>query len=116
MTRTKRFFLSLVVAGSTSLVSLPADAFFGMMGAMFGGWGWGWRLGLGWRLGWLGLSRLWLWLGGYPGYGYGWGGYPGYGGWGYPGYGYGWGGYPYVGYPVLTAPVVASPPTTSAEK
>ena len=114
MTRAKRFLLSAVIAGSTALVSLPADAFFGMLGAMFGGWGWG-----GW---------------GYPGWG--WGGYPGWGGWGYPGYGwgypgygwgypgYGWGGYPlyggwgypYAGYPLVTAPVVATQPAATAEK
>ena len=47
MTKTKRLLLSAAVAGATVLASQPANAFFGMMagmmGSMFGGWGWGGR-------------------------------------------------------------------------
>jgi len=94
MTRTKRFLVSAAAAATVALVPLSAEAFFGMMSAMMGG-GWG---------GWGGPWGGW----GYPYYGYGWGG------WGYPYHG--WGGYPYLGYPVVTAPVVVSQPTTSSAK
>jgi len=106
MTSTTRILLSVLVAASFTLASLPANAFFGMMGgmlgAMFGGWGWG---GWGWG-GW-----------GYPYYGwgypyYGWG-YPYYGAWGYPYQGWA---YPYAAYPVHTAPAVAVPPASTPEK
>ncbi len=90
MKKAQRFLLAMLVAASAALVSLPAEAFFGMFASMFGGWGWG----------------------GYPYYG-GWG-YPYYG-WGYPHYGYGWG-YPYRTYPYATVPVVTVQPATRAEK
>jgi hypothetical protein len=105
MTRSKQLLLAAAVAGSTALVSGPADAFFGPMNWMRGG---GWGPGYGW---------------GGPGYGYypysGWG-YP-YGGWGYPyggwGHPYGGWGHPYGGwgYP-LYSPAVAAPATTSSDE
>ncbi len=106
MLNAKRTLLTALIVLSTSLVSQPANAFFGMFASMFGGWGWGWGGGWGW---------------GWDGWGYG---YPGYWGYRYPGYwAYPYRGlyaYPYAytlphyGYPVVTAPSTA--PSSSAEK
>ena len=72
----KQMVVAGLVAGSTLLAPLSAEAFFGPFSWMrHGGWG-------GW-------NDYYY----YPGWGY-----P-YGGWGYPGWGYpGWGGYGYPYY------------------
>ena len=100
MTKAKRFLISAAIAGTTALVPMSANAFFGMMSYMMGGgwWGpgWGW-----WGPGWYYPYYGW----GYPYYGWG---YPYYG-WGYP---YAWG-YPYYTYPVVTAPTTVTQPTST---
>ncbi|MCW9013915.1 MAG: hypothetical protein OQL06_09035 [Gammaproteobacteria bacterium] len=88
MPNIKKIVLAAVLAGSTALISVPANAFWGPFDWFDDGPGWG---------------GPW---GGYPGYGYG--GYPGYGWGGYPGYGYG--GYPYA---TPLVPTVPAPATTN---
>ena len=118
MPNIKKIVLAAVLAGSTALVSVPAQSFWGPFDWVDDGPGWGGPWGGGpWGGGPWGYPRYGY---GYPGYG--WGGYPGYGYGGYPGYGwggypgYGYGGYPGYGYgyPYAT-PLVPTVPAPAAE-